>query len=195
MTEHSAKRPLRADAARNRARVLDAAEYVLARDGSAASMREIARQAGVGLGTIYRQFPTKESLFEEIIAERLKRFLEYARAALTHDDPSAAFFDFFAFAVQESAGEKTLVDALTEAHRDPRIGFASQVRELENTTEALLRRAQKEGSVRGDVALAEVLALILAMCAASDQQNWGEELRGQTLNVIFDGLRSSTADH
>jgi AcrR family transcriptional regulator len=74
------QRPLRADARRNRASVIAAAELVLARDGMSASMREIARQAGVWLATVYRQFPTKAALYETITRDRVQRLL--ARAVL-----------------------------------------------------------------------------------------------------------------
>jgi len=84
MTEEA--KPLRADARRNRARVLEAAEAVLARDGSAASIRAVAQQAGVGLGTIYRHFPTREALYEAILVDRLQRLAERSAALRKAED-------------------------------------------------------------------------------------------------------------
>lgn len=189
MEEQAVARPLRADAARNRVKVLEAAERVLAKHGAAASMREIGRQAGVGLATIYRQFPTKEALFEAILVERVNGLLDRARVAADADDPGAAFFEFFTFAVVESTGEKALADSLAEAGLDPKAGTAPMYRELEGATEALLRRAQSAGQVRGDVGMTEVLALITAMCLAAERQQWDEDQSARTLAVVFDGLR------
>lgn len=189
MTPQAEARPLRADAARNRTKVLEAAERCLAKEGSAASMREIARQADVGLATIYRQFPTKEALFEAILVGRVDRLLDRARAAADSEDPGAAFFGFFTFAVVESTGEKALADSLAEAGLDPKAGTAPMYRELEGVTEVLLRRAQSAGQVRGDIGMGEVLALIIATCLAADRQRWDDDLRARTLAVVFDGLQ------
>ncbi|MEU6644609.1 helix-turn-helix domain-containing protein [Saccharomonospora sp. NPDC046836] len=189
MPESTVGRPLRADAQRNRLKVLAAAERVLAKDGSAASMREIARQAGVGLATIYRQFPTKEALYEAVVVERVRRLLDHAHAAAHATDPGDAFFTFFTFAVTETTGEKALVDSLAVAGLDPKAGTAPMHRDLEKATGVLLRRAQAAGAVRAEVGMAEVLALITAMCLAADRQHWDEQLRTRSLTVVFDGLR------
>ncbi|MFI6375699.1 TetR/AcrR family transcriptional regulator [Streptomyces sp. NPDC050546] len=169
--------------------MLEAAEIVLAKDGMAASMREIARHAGVGLATIYRQFPTKEALHEAIVVERVLRLLEEARAAAEAPDPGEAFFAFFTLAVAESTGEKALVDSLWQAGVDIKASTASMYRELEDATEALLVRAQAAEAVRADVRMPEVLALITATCLAADRQQWDEALRTRTLSIVFDGLR------
>lgn len=182
-------KPLRADAQRNRVKVIAAAERVLARDGAAASMREIARLAGVGLATIYRQFPTKEVLFEEITLERLQRLIAHTQAAVTGEYSPTAVFDLITFAVTESTGQKALADALAQAGVDPKAGAGPLIQQLETTTQLLLTRAQDAGDIRDDVALREVIALITASCLAADRQRWDHQLRTRTLAVIFDGLR------
>src|SRR5580658_9490937 len=85
-------RPQRADAQRNRARVLEAAEVVFAAEGLNVPVDVIAEKAGVGVGTLYRHFPTKEKLFEAIIVERISGLAVEARCRLTAEDPGAAFF-------------------------------------------------------------------------------------------------------
>ena len=97
-------RPLRADAARNRARVLEVAYETFAQEGLSVPIDEIARRAGVGAGTVYRHFPTKEALFRAIVASRLQRLIDSATPLLEGDDPGAAFFAFLALLVEE--GEK-----------------------------------------------------------------------------------------
>jgi AcrR family transcriptional regulator len=186
MTEEA--RPLRADARRNRASVIAAAELVLARYGISASMRDIARQANVGLATVYRQFPTKEALYEAITRDRVQRLLVRAQSSTGSPEPGTAFFDFFAYAVETSTGERALADSLADAGLDPKAGTAPMYRELEDVMEVLLRRAQDAGEIRPDVDMPEVLALITSSCYAADRQQWSPELRAHTLRIIFDGL-------
>lgn len=184
------EKPMRADARRNRERVLAAAEVVLGRDGRAASMRDIAAEAGVGLATIYRQYPTKEALYEAIAMARVDRLLERARSLQAHPDAAAALVEMIAFAVAESTGEKALADSLAEAGRDPKGGTDALYRELESETDHLLQRAQADTTVRADVTIDEVAALITALCLAADRQRWGTAMRDRVVDVVADGLRS-----
>src|SRR3954447_18775801 len=107
-----AGRPLRADAARNRARVLEVAYQTFAADGLAVPIDDIARRAGVGAGTVYRHFPTKEALFEAVILDRLTRMARYAQSLTTAEDPGAAFFEFLHRLVTGASGSRDLADAL-----------------------------------------------------------------------------------
>jgi AcrR family transcriptional regulator len=182
-------RPLRADARRNRARVLEAAETILARDGMAASLREIARQAGVGLATIYRQFPTKEALYEAIVVERVRRLVDEARALADVDDAGAAFFAFFTRVVADSTDQKMLVDALADVGVDVKAGMDDLHREMVEAIEALLTRAQRAGAVRVDLAMRELLALLGAACLAAERNRWDEGMRTRALAFMFDGFR------
>src|ERR1700680_1105959 len=100
MNAPDAARPLRADAQRNRARLLDVAEVVFASKGIAASTEEIAREAGVGIGTVFRHFPTKEALLEAVFVRRLEQLAAHADALADAYDPGAAFFTFFSHVVE-----------------------------------------------------------------------------------------------
>src|SRR5258708_17586261 len=104
MTASDAAEPLqkrpRADAQRNRARLLDVAELVFATKGIGASTEEIAREAGVGIGTVFRHFPTKEALLEAVFIRRLQQLAARADALAEADDPGAAFFSFFSYVVE-----------------------------------------------------------------------------------------------
>jgi AcrR family transcriptional regulator len=182
-------RPLRADARRNRARVLEAAESILARDGMGASLREIARQAGVGLATIYRQFPTKEALYQAIVVERVRRLVEEARALATAEDAGAAFFSFFTRIVADATGKKVLVDALADAGVDVEANVGDLKREMVDAIEVLLVRAQRADSVREDLAMPELLALLTAACLAAERSRWDERMRSRALALMFDGFR------
>ncbi|MET9242126.1 helix-turn-helix domain-containing protein [Nonomuraea sp. NPDC003709] len=178
---------MRADARRNRARVLEAAEVVLARDGLSASMREIASLAGVGVGTIYRQFPTKEDLYQAIVVDRMARLAALADELATAPDAGEAFFEYFTMIVEDSTVKKVLVDALAAAGIDAKAGMP----DIRGAIETLLVRAQGAGAVRGDVGMAELLALLSATCLAAQHNGWDEGLRTRTLAIVFDGLRPS----
>lgn len=180
---------MRADAVRNRARVLEAAEGVLARDGLDASMREIATLAGVGVGTIYRQFPTKEALYQAIVTDRQERLAGLAAELGGADDPGAAFFAFFDRIVADSTVKKVLVDALATAGIDAKAGGP----DIKGAISSLLVRAQQTGAVRADVGMAELIALLSAACLAAQHHNWTDDLRARALAVLFDGLRVSPA--
>ncbi len=104
---------MRADAARNRARVLEVAYETFAADGLSVPIDEIARRAGVGAGTIYRHFPTKEALFQAVIAERIHGVVDEGRALLAEADPADALFMFLrSMVLQWGAADRGLVDAL-----------------------------------------------------------------------------------
>src|SRR6185437_6335643 len=108
-------RPLRADALRNRARILEAAETVFAVEGIEVPVDLIAEKAGVGVGTLYRHFPTKEKLCEAVLLDRLSALTIDAQALSDADDPKAAFFDFLAHVVEEGAAKRDLMVAVMGA--------------------------------------------------------------------------------
>ena len=106
-------RPLRADAARNRARVLDIAYETFAAEGFSVPIDEIARRAGVGAGTVYRHFPTKEALFQAVIEGRMRHLVADGRALLDEPEPGEALFTFLrSMVLQWGATDRGLVDAL-----------------------------------------------------------------------------------
>ncbi|MDT3400049.1 TetR family transcriptional regulator [Streptomyces sp. B1866] len=179
----------RADARRNRARILAAAETVLAREGAGASVRAVAAAAGVGLGTVYRHFPTQEALYQAVAVDRAHRLLGTAATLLRAEDAGAAFFDFFTAVAADAAREKLVADLVTGAGADRPPGTAEAARALRGTVEALLTRAQAAGALRADLRLPEVLALLGAACLAAERDAWPPALRGRALAVLFDGFR------
>jgi AcrR family transcriptional regulator len=191
---------MRADAARNRDRVLEAAELVLTLDGLDAPMRAIARQAGVGVGTVYRQYPTKEALYQAIMADRMERLVARA-SSLAGDidagrvDAGTAFCAYFESMVTDATTKKIFADALADAGIDAKAASGEAAsgeaagHDVPTAIETLLVRAQRSGAVRADARLPEVLGLLSGACLAAKQQHWDAELRGRTLGIIFDGLR------
>lgn len=184
-------RPLRADALRNRARVLEAAESLFASEGISVPVDVIAEKAGVGVGTLYRHFPTKEKLFEAILIDRIADIAADARARVDSEDPGAAFFAFLQHLVRESALKRDLIQALIGAGVEIELAAAQSKRDLEAAVNDLLGVAQKAGAVRPDVTSAVVLSLVGATCIACERPNTGA-LPEDLLNIVFDGLRPPT---
>jgi AcrR family transcriptional regulator len=187
-----AKRPLRADALRNRARVLDAAESVFAAEGISVPVDLIAEKAGVGVGTLYRHFPTKEKLFEAILIGRIVDIAAEARTRVDSEDPGAAFFGFLIHLVEESALKRDLIQALLGAGVQIELAAADAKRDLEEAVGELLAVAQRAGAVRADVSCAVVLSLVGATCMAADQPS-KRAIPGELLTIVCDGLRPPNA--
>jgi len=182
-------RPQRADAARNRERVLAAAEAVLARDGLSASMRAVAADAGVGLGTIYRNFPTQEALYQAIIVRRTRALVAEAAELAGAPDPGQAFFGYFTSVVEHAMRTKAIADLLARAGIDPKSGMAGVGDDMRHAVGALLARAQQAGAVRPDLHMPELMAILTAACLAAEHSQWDDELRAKTLAIMFDGMR------
>jgi AcrR family transcriptional regulator len=186
-------RPRRADAERNRERVLSSAEAVLARDGLSASMRAIAADAGVGLGTIYRNFPTQEALYQAIIIRRTKALIAEAAELAGAPDPGQAFFGYFTRVVEHATGTKAIADLLARAGIDPKSGMADAGRDMRHAVQTLLDRAQRAAAVRPDLRMPELMAILTAACMAAEHSQWDTALRTRALGIVFDGMRPQHA--
>ncbi|WP_432930735.1 TetR/AcrR family transcriptional regulator [Microbispora sp. CA-135349] len=184
-------RTLRADAQRNRTRILEAAEAVFAAKGPSASTEEIAQKAGVGIGTVFRHFPTKESLLKAIMHAVAVRLAEETRALATEGDPATALFTFFTRTIEQAAEKKTVVDLLAQA--DIPVTVAKPVLALREAVEVLVGKAQQAGAVRSDVRVPEVMALLIGLCQASLNTPWEPDLRARTLAIVFAGLSPAAA--
>ncbi len=180
----------RADARRNRVRVLEAAEQVFAARGTTASTGEIARAAGVGIGTVFRHFPTKEALLEAILVTRMQRLIDEADSLSGATDPGGAFFTFFERMVEHAASKKAFSDALALAGVDVATVVAPVARKLQRAIGVLLARAQEVGAVRRDARVAEVIALFKGAAHAAEHAAGDRVLQSRTLAIIFDGLRA-----
>ncbi len=183
-----AERAPRADALRNRSRVLAAAEEVFVARGTSVSTEEVARVAGVGIGTVFRHFPTKAALVEAVFRERLRRFAEEADQLVQSDDPVAAFWTFLNRVAEVAAGKQTYADALAAAKIHDALTPARE--QLPRALGELLARAQQVNAVRRDVTVPELIALMIAMSRVPERGTDGAALRARVLTIIFDGLRA-----
>lgn len=175
------ERPLRADARRNRLRVLEVAADVFATEGLSVPVHEIARRAGVGTGTVSRHFPSKEDLFAAILLERMEKLTAEADALAAREEAGTAFVTFFRALVHEGAANRGLAEAVAGAGYDldalgERAGF-----DVSGRMQALLAGAQQAGAIRAEVGYLDVKALMTAcMSRASEAM----------LEVVLDGLRA-----
>jgi len=187
MTETA--RPLRADAARNRARVLEVAYLTFAAEGLAVPIDEIARRAGVGAGTVYRHFPTKEDLFRAVIEDRINHIVDDGRALLASGDPGEALFMFLRSMVLDwGATDQGLVDALAGVGVDIKDAVPDAEEAFLGLLGELLRAAQKAGTVRRDVDVPDVKAIVVG-CQA--MQAYQPDTAARLTEVVLDGLRGS----
>jgi AcrR family transcriptional regulator len=181
---------LRADAKQNQERILKVAEAVFAEKGTSASTEAIAQEARVGIGTVFRHFPTKEALIEAIVVGRLRRLTEEAYSLCAAADPGAAFFEFFTRAVNQAATTQALASALTDAEVVMKKAKSQVEQDIQQAINTLLTRAQKAGVVRGDIRASELLSLMIGASRAIEHAGWDPGVQTRILAVVFDGLRS-----
>lgn len=182
------ERPLRADARRNRAKVLAAAEDVFAARGTGVSTEEIARAAGVGIATVFRHFHTKEELLEAVYVARLDGLAAEIRDGAEGAEPGPAFRTVIARVVDQSPSKNSIVDALTAAGADldaVRAGAGARVQEA---LTLLLRRAQDAGAVRPDVDVPTLVALMIGAAHGVEHAGDDPDRRARVVTVLLDGL-------
>jgi AcrR family transcriptional regulator len=181
-------RPVRADAARNRARVLEVAYETFAADGLSVPIDEIARRAGVGAGTVYRHFPTKEALFQAVIADRMNRIIDQGHALLESEQPGQALFVFLrSMVLQWGAADRGLVEALAGVGIEINSAVPQAEEDFLGLLADLLRAAQHAGTARPEVTVPEVKTLLVG-CQA--MQSYNAELAERVTDIALDGLRA-----
>lgn len=181
-------RALRADAQRNRQRVLDVAAEAFATDGLGVPVHEIARRAGVGTGTVSRHFPAKDDLFRAIVLDRVARIVARARDLARAEDAGAAFFEYFAYMVEQGAVNRGLAEAFAGAGYDMESAAADAGYDLRGALADLLDRAQRAGAVDPDLDDADVKALIVG-CLARERQPPDPAARRRVIAVVRAGMR------
>ena len=181
-------RPLRADAVRNRARVLEVAYDTFAAEGLSVPIDEIARRAGVGAGTVYRHFPTKEDLFRAVVEDRIQRIVEQGRALLAGEDPAQGLFSFLrSMVLHWGATDRGLADALAGYGIDIQTAMPEAEGAFLGVLGDLLRAAQKAGTVRDDLDVPDVKAIVVGTQA---MQTYNPDAADRLLEVVLDGLRA-----
>lgn len=189
-TAHGSDRELRADARRNRERILRTAQQLFATEGLGVSLDEIARRAGVGPGTVHRHFPAKEALYLAVAIDMLKRLVAEAEVLAATDDP-AAVFTLLSRMVATGAENAAVKSALAAAEFDLRTAAPDVAADLTRHVADLLNRAHAAGAVRHDLTADDVMALVAGAFAAIRHAN-AETSRKRSAHIaqiILDGLR------
>jgi AcrR family transcriptional regulator len=184
------ERTLRADAQRNRSRVLRTAAEIFATDGLSVPVHEIARRAGVGTGTVSRHFPTKEDLFAAVLLDRMRELTDQADVLADTLDPGSAFFALFALLVHEGAAHRGLAEALVGAGFDVEAAAAQAGCDVSGRLKDLLARAQQIGIVRADITYADIKALT-AGCLARLTGPVDQTALDRLITVVSTGLRAT----
>lgn len=186
------ERPLRADAERNRRRIVAAAGEVFGRDGLEAGVDAIAREAGVGVGTLYRRFPTKTDLIFAVVEERTEATVARVRE-IDDADPARALAEALHAVGERIAQDRGLFDALVAELPCARLlnGMRAQ---LLDAIEPRLLAAQEQRAVRGDLAVGDILAIVAAVARIAPKA-WdaGPDHWRRYLVLVLDGLRPEVA--
>jgi AcrR family transcriptional regulator len=188
----AAQRPLRADARRNRERVLKAARAVFAAQGHEAQMDDVARQAQVGVGTVYRHFPTKEALIEALALEAFQRVETAAREALEIADPWEALTHSLWAGAESLAGDRALAE-LMATFPGPVLQGAQVEEDLRASMTELIARARDAGVLRPDIVLDDVVMLMCGVGAATRKAHACPEAWRRHVTIVIDGLRAANA--
>jgi AcrR family transcriptional regulator len=178
---------MRADARRNYERLVAAAREVFAREGGGASMEAVARQAGVGVGTLYRHFPKRIDLVEAVYRTDVDTLVETAEGAVADLEPWPAVVAFLEAFVRYAQGKRTFLNELREAfdkHPDLRLDMLERV---QGAMQLVIGQAQDAGVVRTDVNGQDVMQLVGPMCTNA---TLSEEQSIRLLGMILDGLRT-----
>lgn len=191
VAEPERRRAPRADSIRNREAIVEAAAGVLAEQGSAVDVREIARRSGVGMGTLYRHFPKKEDLIETVLRKDFTEWAESARqAAIDAEDPWAALTDFYRQALSGYARHRATMESFALTWAVPDIEGLQQLRLV---VEELCARADTAGTLRPGVTTDDLLLLLVSLGhAVQITDECRPQMWNRLLRISLDGLR---ADH
>jgi AcrR family transcriptional regulator len=187
----TARKP-RADAVRNRERVLEAAKAVFSAGGPDASLEAVAKRAGVGIGTLYRHFPTREALFEAVYRREVEHLGELAEQLKSAAAPVDALRRWLRSNVEFVATKKGMVAALALAAHGSSELYAYTFERLTKAVGALLDRAVAAGEIRADISPEDLLRALIGMCYMHDQPGWQATVL-RLLDVFVDGLCMQTA--
>jgi AcrR family transcriptional regulator len=184
------ERPQRADAKRNRERILESARDAFAAHGADTQMDEVARLAGVGVGTVYRHFPTKESLLGELVRQKMERMTDNTRAGLARDgEPFAVFADVLRENAGIASGNAAIQYAMLGAGEGVWEYAGVAQAELIGLTEQMITRAQRAGTMRPDVSAMDIPMLMCGVCATMTHTKPHFDWR-RHLELIIDALRA-----
>lgn len=189
MTE--TERPLRADARRNREKIMASAAELFARLGTEAQMDQIAEHCGLGLGTLYRHFPTKEALLAAIVGRRFEDLADLARRAEQVEDPGEAFETLLRSYLESAEGDAAFQLALLGSGSQQRAGAPAQKDEFRAVISRIIDRAIAAGALRADLTAADFPVITCGIMATMYYKPGGtEDDWHRHLALVLDGIRA-----
>ncbi|MFF9866279.1 MULTISPECIES: TetR/AcrR family transcriptional regulator [unclassified Streptomyces] len=186
----AAVRPMRADARRNYERLLAEARSAFAEHGTDAALEDIARRAGVGIGTLYRHFPNRHALMSAVFQEALAALLERSRQLADADRPCEALVEWLRAIVTHAGEYRGLARALMSASHDRSSALSACNVPLREAGARLLERAVSSGAVRGGVSIDDLMQLTNAIALAAEQSQDDPELADRLLMLTLRGLKA-----
>ena len=186
------ERPLRADARRNREKVLAAARAVFADQGRDAQMDDVARRAGVGVGTVYRHFPTKEALIEALMVAAFETIAAAAEEALEVEDPWEAFTSVLWRGAETMAGDRALSEVFASTPGATEAVMPT-VQGLTGTITRIVERAQAAGVLRSDLIVDDIPMVMCGIGSATKKEHRCPDAWRRHLSLVLDGMRAPSA--
>jgi AcrR family transcriptional regulator len=183
---------LRADARRNREKLIEAAAPAFAEHGTAASLEEIARRAGVGIGTLYRHFPTREHLVEVVYGREVEQLIEAADELAKREAPDVALEQWMLRFVGYIAAKRGMAESLRQLYASNSTLFAKASGAVPQTLQRLVESAAEAGLIRQDIQSADLLQALSGLYSAPDTPDWRERSR-RLVGLLMDGLRTVAA--
>lgn len=186
-------KPLRSDARRNRERLVASAREIFAREGVEASVEEITHHAGLGMGTLYRHFPTKEELIDAVLEDSFAELIDLAERCSAETDAWLGFTNFLEQAIAQHAANRGLKDMLASSERGRERADAMRAR-IRPPLRRLIRRAQEQGDLRPDFTVEDLPLVfstatrVIEMTASVAPDHWR-----RFLGLMLDGLRAGAA--
>ena len=180
---------LRADAQRNREKLIEAAAPAFAEYGTNASLEEIARRAGVGIGTLYRHFPTREHLVEVVYSHEVEQLLALADELAEREAPDVALEQWMLRLVGYIATKRGMGDSLRQLYASNSQLFAKASGLMPKTLQRLVEAAADAGLIRRDIQSADLLQVLFGLYSAPDTPDWRERSR-RLVGLLMDGLRA-----
>ncbi len=181
---------LRADARRNREKLVEVAAIAFAEQGAAASLEDIARRAGVGIGTLYRHFPTREHLVEVVYRRELELIATAATELMAEKAPDAALEEWMLRFVGYMAAKRGMASSLKLLFTSNSTLFAEGSNLLQSAFGKLLDNAVEAGAIKGDIQAADVLNALFGIYSIPDGPDWRERAH-RIVRLVMDGLRNT----
>ncbi len=185
--EPVARKP-RADAERNRQRLIEAAKTCFAQSGAATTLEEVAREAGVGIGTLYRHFPTREALVEQVYREALGRLAADAERLIKEEPPIEALRQWLLLFVDYIATKKLMADLLATVAGGAAALYAQTKSQLESAATLLVDRAKESGEIKREVAPFDLLFALAGLAYVGPASDWQPRAR-QMVDILIAGIK------